>query len=63
VFYIHLHFTSLYFVCSLLSCYRGYITLDKEVYHVYSVSGDIGGKHFVFRESDNISPRMKCGEH
>lgn len=41
---------------------RGFVVTENETYFVEPETNTLQGGHFVYRQSDSISPPAKCGK-
>jgi len=60
-FSYHSKCTSQLYACCNYVRYRGEFTIGNETYSVEPVDETLSGRHRVYRESDIIHPRLRCG--
>ena len=42
--------------------FRGYYTVDDEMYHIEPEAASVTGRHLIYREFDSRLPAGKCGK-
>jgi hypothetical protein len=41
---------------------RGFVITENETYYIEPETNDLRGRHFIFKQSDNLLPLTRCGK-